>query len=440
MNLISRLQQIFHGFHKSFWVANSLEVFERIAYYGQAAVLSIFLRNYLHFSEVDAGKLSSIFGGLVYMLPIFAGTFADKYGFRKSFAFAFFVMAIGYFSIGAAGSQTFANFFQSFPLFWALVVVLVFTAIGASFIKPSVLGTIAKASKPETKSLGYAIYYTLVNLGGATGPLIAFFVRGSIGIQWVYTVSAASCALMFVTTLLFYREPESDSEFVQPGLWDKLKDMGRVLTNGRFMVFLLIFSLYWIMFWQIFVIVPFYLTDFISKDAPFEIIESVDAWAIIFLQVIVNRLSRRFPPVAAIVTGFATSTLCWVVIAIHPSIWNIIAGIFVWAIGEMIQAPRYYEYIADNAPKGQEALFQGYAFLPIAIAWFIGGTFGGWLYSALAKPLLIANNDTGVIRHPTELWLVLAGIGAIATTLMYFYNVYITRNIRQQNIQGVIKI
>lgn len=425
----SRTRKLFRNFHRSFWVANSLELFERLAYYAQQVVMIIFLRNHLKFSEIDAGTLSSVFGGFVYLLPIFAGTFADKYGFRKAFSFAFFVMMVGYFLIGSVGTPILSGVSSVIPLFWLLVILLVFTAVGESFIKPSVLGTIALATTPENKSLGYAIYYMLVNVGGAVGPLIAYFFRQRIGIESVYMVSATTCGLMFLGTLIFYRAPEAQVTAEQPSLKTKLADMAKVLVNGRFMIFLLIFSLYWIMFWQTFVIIPMYLTDFISKNAPFELIESVDAWAIIILQVIVNRMTKKLPPITAIVVGFGISTLTWFVIAIHPTVWMIVAALVVWSIGEMTQAPRYYEYIADHAPKGQEALFQGYAFLPIAIAWFIGGTFGAWLYATLTKGLLVrVSGAVRVVGEPTGIWLVLAGIGVVATLLMIMYNSYITRN------------
>lgn len=419
----SKLQKFFRSFHRSFWVANSLELFERLAYYAQAAVMSIFLRNYLNFSVVDATTLSSIFGFLVYLLPIFAGTIADKYGFRKAFTFAFLIMAIGYFLIGAIGLPILKPLVDNMSLFWLIVIVLVFTAIGESFIKPSVLGTVAFSTNSETKSLGYAIYYTLVNVGGATGPVIAYFVRNLVGIQWVYMVSALSCAMMLVGTLVFYRMPESASAIQQPSMKTKLLDMVKVVANGRFMVFLLIFSLYWITFWQIFITLPYYLTDFISKNAPFDLIESVDAWAIILLQVVVNRLTKKMPPITAIVLGFSVSALCWFVIAVQPSIAGVMAAMVVWSLGEMSMAPRYYEYIADQAPKGQEALFQGYAFLPIAIGYFAAGIVGGRLYASLAKQ---ANNPSGF-------WLVFGAIGIVATVLMVAYNSYLTRQAVESN-------
>ncbi len=392
-----------------------MELFERLAYYGQATVLSIFLRNHLHFDEIEAGQLSSVFNGLLYLLPIFAGTLADKFGFRKSFFIAFSVLAVGYFLIGSTGMKAFAGLYEGFSLYWVLVVILIFTAMGGSFIKPSVLGTIAVTSKPETKSLGYAVYYWLVNIGGATGPVIAYLVRDEFGIQFVYVVSALSCALMFFANLAFYKEVKDESKVVIESLGTKLKNLVVVLGNLKFMVFLLIFSLYWIMFWQIFIIVPYYVTDFISKDAPFEIIESADAWGIIALQLIVNFLTKKIPPRKAIIIGFAVSSLCWLVIAVHPTIWTIVAGLVVFALGEMTQAPRYYEYISDLAPKGQQGLFQGYAFLPIAIAWFVGGTFGGWLYVTFAKQS----------PNPNIVWFALFGVGVLATLLMSLYNRFV---------------
>jgi MFS family permease len=220
---------------------------------------------------------------------------------------------------------------------------------------------------------------------------------------------------MFVVNLLWYRDVDAGDAPTE-SLGEKIANLLRVLRNAKFMIFLLIFSLYWIMFWQIFVVIPFYITDFISPDAPFEIVMSVGAWSIIVLQLAVNRLTKRLPTKSAIVAGFAVSSLCWLVISLHPTVWTIVAGIVVWSLGEMTQAPRYYEYVSDLAPKGQQALFQGYAFLPIAIAWFIGGTLGGWLYTTYAKEA----------HNPAMVWYALFAIGVAATGLMWLYNLIVS--------------
>ena len=414
MKIKQKLTEVIQGFQMPFWVANIMELFERIAYYGQATILSVFLRDHLKFDEVTAGKLSSTFGGLIYFLPVFAGALADKFGFRKSFMFAFSVLAIGYFLIGSTGMTAFNSIYSGYDKFFILMLILIFTAIGGSFIKPSVLGTIALTSKEEFKSLGYAIYYWLVNIGAAIGPAIAFVIRGNMGIEFVFLISSISCLLMFFATLLFYKEPaNSYINELRPTLKQQIVNLLKVLVNLKFIIFLLIFSLYWLMFWQIFIVVPYYIVDHIDPHAPFEVIESMGAWSIILFQLIVNRLTKNVPTIHAIILGFFTSSLSWLVMLAYPSIPTIIAGIVVFSLGEMTQAPRYYQYIADLAPKGQEALFQGYAFLPIAIGWFVGGTFGGWLYKSYGK----------VSDRHDELFLILFGIGIVATVLMFIYHI-----------------
>jgi predicted MFS family arabinose efflux permease len=178
------------------------------------------------------------------------------------------------------------------------------------------------------------------------------------------------------------------------------------------MLLLLIYSLYWIIFWQEFIIIPYYITDFIGPETPYEIIQSWSgAGAIILLQIPLNRLTKNIPTRQAILLGFAISSLIWIIIGISPSLITIAAGIVAFSIGEMIQAPRYYEYISEIAPPGQQGLFQGYAFLPIAIARFVGDPIGGWLYQ-ISK----ASGNINVV------WLGLIGIGVLATVLMAIYN------------------
>jgi proton-dependent oligopeptide transporter, POT family len=422
--ILSRLKT---GFKGPFWVANIMELFERLAYYGQATILSIFLRDHLKFTELQAGQLSSIFGGLIYLLPVFAGTLADKYGFRKAFSFAFLVLAIGYFLIGSTGMEIFSGFYSNFNLYWILIVILIFTAVGGSFIKPSVLGTVALTTTPETKSLGFAIYYWLVNMGAAIGPLIAYFVRDAYGIEFVYMVSAISCSLMFVSTLLFFKEPVEKSPGDIQDLKTVMLNLFRVLQNFRFMIFLLVFGLYWILFWQFFIVIPFFISDFISPEAPIELILSTGAWTIIVLQIPVNWLTKRIPTQSAIIIGFILAALCWLLwyffLPTTPgnetlSIAIIVLGIFIFSVGEQTQAPRYYEYISELAPKGQVALFQGYAFLPIAFAWIFGGTLGGWLYQTF-----VTESD-----QPRMVFLALFLIGVAATILMYLYSLYVKRS------------
>lgn len=412
-----RMKLFKEGFHKTFWVANGMELFERLAYYGQQIVFMIYMRNKLGFSESEAGQLSGLFGGLIYLLPILGGTLADKWGFRRAFNVAFSVLALGYFLIGSVGMSAFSGLYEGMDLYWLMMVFLVFTAFGGSFIKPSVLGTVAVTTTSETKSLGFAIYYWLVNAGAMIGPTIAYFVRDSFGNEFVYVVSAVSCFAMLIVNMLLYKEVKGSGPEVVESLGKKITNLFVVLANIKFMIFLLIYSLYWIIFWQEFIIVPYYITDYIDVNAPYEIVQSwAGAGAIILLQIPINRMTKNIHTRKAILLGFAFSSLIWIIIGIYPSIPTIAAGIVAFAIGEMMQAPRYYEYISEIAPPGQQGLFQGYAFLPIAIARFVGDPLGGWLYQT-----------SKAAGKPEMVWFALIGIGVLATILMWFYNIYVAR-------------
>ncbi len=425
MEKTSGLAQIKSGFQPTFWVANGMELFERLAYYGQATILSVFLRDHLRFTEVEAGQLSSIFGGLIYFLPIFAGALADKFGFKKAFTFAFFVLAMGYFLIGSTGMSGFANYYSDSSLFVILSFILIFTAIGGAFIKPSVLGTVALTTTKESKSFGYAIYYWLVNMGAALGPLLAYLVRDSFGIEFVYLVSAISCGLMFLVTLIFFKEPQAKLDEQRDSLLQVIKNLWTVVKNIKFMIFLLIFALYWIVFWEFFIVIPFYISDYISPDAPIELILSVGAWTIILLQIPINRFTKNIPTPTAIMIGFVFAALSWFLLyfaevsGITVGLGLIVATIFLFSVGEQTQAPRFYEYLADLAPKGQAALFQGFAFLPVAIAWTLGGTFGGWIYHSFGRK---------EVGQPETVFLLIGLVGIAAALMMFVYNIYMKRN------------
>jgi len=417
VNITAELQKVKNGFLPSFWVANGMELFERLAYYGQQIVFMIYLRNNLGFSETEAGQLSGMFGGLIYLLPILAGTLADKWGFRRAFNIAFSILAIGYFLIGSMGMSVFSSIYGTEPNYWLLMSFLVLTAFGGSFIKPSVLGTVAVTSKEEVKSLGFAIYYWLVNVGAMIGPTIAYFVRDSFGNEFVYLVSSASCLAMLVVNLLLYKDVKGKGTEVVESLGKKITNLFVVLGNFKFMIFLLIYSLYWVIFWQEFIIVPYYVTDFIDKNYPYELLQSwAGAGAIILFQIPINRLTKNISTPNAILRGFAVSSLIWVIIGIHPSIITIAAGIIAFGIGEAIQAPRYYEYISKIAPAGQQGLYQGYAFLPIAIARFVGDPFGGWLYQ-----------NSKASGHPEYVWYSMISIGLLAAFFMYLYNRFVVK-------------
>src|SRR6185437_7920268 len=207
-----RIKEIREGFEPAFWVANISELFERLAYYAAFASLANYLHQSLGFPTEQTGVLAGIFGGLVWFLAIIGGAVADRLGFRRALSAAYLILTCSYFLLGSIGSSWMGPVRHAMPLFWVVLVILMLPALGISMVKPAVVGTTARTSKENVRSIGYSIYYTLVNVGGAAGPLVASVAHRHVGVQSVFRIAALSVLVMFFVVLLFFKEPRSSSD------------------------------------------------------------------------------------------------------------------------------------------------------------------------------------------------------------------------------------
>src|SRR5579884_1989552 len=205
MHLLTRLQEIRSGLERPFWIANISEIFERLAYYGAFASLALYLQQKLNFSTAQTGTLTGIFGGMVWFLAIFGGALADRLGFRRALSLAYLILTIAYFSLGSIGADWFAPIRNAVPLVTLVAIVLTLPALGVALVKPSVVGTTARASKENVRSVGYSIYYTLVNVGSTAGPYLASWVHRRGSMEGVFRMAAISVFAMLFFILLFFK-------------------------------------------------------------------------------------------------------------------------------------------------------------------------------------------------------------------------------------------
>ena len=416
---MSFLESLRTGFSRTFWVANVIELFERFAYYGSKAILAVYIADQVGLGpEAGTFLAGSVFNTLLYFLPVLAGTIVDRYGFKKSLLACFSIFSVGYFMIGLAGLPVGQPIVQAVGAKAWMVLALVVTAVGGSLIKPSIVGTVARTTTKDTASLGYSIYYTLVNFGGAIGPMLALLVRQNLGIAYVLVMSSLTSFALVFGTLAFYKEPPRPADAPEARSMARvLADMLTVFGNARFMAFLVIFSGFWAMFWHIFYALPFYVRDYLKVES-FELFETVDAWTIILVTVPVTALAKKLPPLTAMSLGFALATACWFLMALAPTVAFTVAAIAMFAIGEGLQSPRYYEYVAALAPKEQVGTYMGFAFLPIAIGTFVAG----WSSGYLVKHYVEGGNP-----QAPSMWLWVGAYGVVTTALMLLYDRFVAR-------------
>lgn len=212
-------------FHRAFYVANAMEIFERLAWYGFFTLSSLYItsptaQGGLGFSDQERGFLQGMIPFLLYLLPVITGALADRFGYRRMFLISFAIMCPSYYMLGQVHS------------FWAFFMVFLAVAVGAACFKPVVVGTIGRSTDDTNRGLGFGVFYTMVNIGGFIGPFIAGYVRA---VSWdlVFVMSAIWIGINFIPALFFYKEPEHDSNKDQRSLKMVLLEAQEVLGNGR---------------------------------------------------------------------------------------------------------------------------------------------------------------------------------------------------------------
>ena len=217
-------------FPGSFWVANTLEIFERMAWYGFFAVSSLYITGAvgeggLGFTDEDRGVLQGVVTFFLYLFPVVTGALADRYGFKKMLIAAFIVLIPSYYLLGQL--KTFPTFFLAFML----------VALGAAMFKPVIIGTVSKTTGEKTSSMGFGIFYMMVNIGGFIGPIVAGIVRGWSW-EYVFIASSGWIFINLIIVLIFFKEqPTKGGGSDARSLKQVLLDMVEVLGNGRFFLF-----------------------------------------------------------------------------------------------------------------------------------------------------------------------------------------------------------
>jgi MFS family permease len=467
----SLFQQLF-SMTRPFWMVNIMEMFERLAYYGVRVVIPIYIAQAdeiggLHFSQTDKGIIFLWWALFQSLTPMLSGGFADRYGYKKTIAVSVGIKMLGYLLMATQRE------------FYPFLIGCCTLALGTAIFKPGVQGTMCQSLTHKNSSVGWGTFYMLVNIGGFLGPPVAHFLYG---ISWpaVFYGCAAIVSLNFLM-LFTYKDPPAGGE--QKGnpfyvLWKTILN----IFNLRLIVFIIIMSGFWLMFMQLFDMLPNFIVDWVDSSNLVHTLhlpkfmlqlnstrgdQLAQEWMInanpaliILLVVFISWLVSRMRRVHSILIGISIASVGLVFAGFTTSGYFCMLGILIFSIGEMLSSPKMNEYLGVIAPEGKKGLYMGYANIPQGIGWGIGSVFAGHIYDKmgdkanLALDYLAKNfNITDVSRtdamnklvevtgmshvdatnmlwsayDPYKLWYQFAAIGIASAIGMYLYSLWVKK-------------
>jgi dipeptide/tripeptide permease len=465
------------GFPATFWTANVMELFERWAWYGMFILLALYFtgstdEGALGFTQSQKGLLMGTVVGILYVLPTITGAIADKFGYKRILILSYIILSTGYLLMGYVNQ--YGSMFMAF----------LYLAVGAGLFKPVISATITKTTTEKTASIGFGIFYMIVNIGAFVGPVVASKLR-EIDWQYAFIMSSAAIAVNLILVLLFYKEPEREKvdEPLGKTVREIFANLGKALTDYKLVIFLIIIIGFWTMYNQLFFTLPVFIeqwvntsgihswltgfwpwmADFVGTDDgninP-EMIVNIDALYIVFFQVLVSSLIMKYKPVNTIISGFLISSIGIALWFVTQNGFYLFLSILIFATGEMASSPRILEYIGKIAPKDRVAMYMGTYYLPLAGGNFLAGILSGDVYTRLSdKYYLLAlevekrgleipaisksfskndylekagelmqmsqqeiTNFLWVNYQPSNIWMLFSGIGLSTVILLFLYD------------------
>ena len=474
---------VMRSYNKRFWIASMMELFERWAWYGLFAVLALYLTGStddggLGFTHTEKGQIMGIVTAILYLLPLFTGVIADKIGYKLSLIIAYALLISGYYTMGEVHSYT------------MVFIVFLWVAVGAAMFKPVASAMVTKNTDESNSTLGFGIFYMMVNIGGFIGPAFSSTLRTQFGWKIIFVQAASAIALNLIILLLFYKERDrvKNTETISEALKSSLLNIWEAVKDSRLSVLLVIMVGFWTMFNQLFYTLPTFIEDWVNTRALHDTIAEVSPWiasamsgggesvnpemlinldagAIILFQLMVSYFVLRLRHVSAMITGFIIASIGIGITFYTGNGLYTIVGIVIFAIGEMMTNPTFSSFIALISPKGKEALYMGTYFLPVFLGNFLTTFVSGNLYEAWSDKLSLlqaemlkrgidmpeisqeftknnyfasASEKLGMTENemtqfiwdtysPNKIWYVIVGIGVVTILALTVYDRVVIR-------------
>lgn len=451
------------NFPRAFWVANTVELFERAAYYGLFIAITLYLSRIIGFNDIEAGTIAGTFSALLYFLPTFAGAYADKIGFRKSLILAFGLLTLGYAGMGVLpsmfesaglakyGDTTVFSGLETSGYRYAVLPAMALIILGGSFIKSVITGTVAKETTKENRARGYSIFYAMVNVGAFSGKTIVKPLReawGNEGLIWISYFSAVMTLLGLVVVFLLYSSKKHEGE--GKTIKQLIDSFVRVVTNGRLIVLILIITGFWMVQHQMYATMPKYVLRLAGEGASPSWYANVNPLVVFTTVGLVTHFMRKRSALFSMTVGMfimpvsalfmaSGNMMSGDILGMHPVAFMMVVGIAFQGFAETFISPRFLEYFSLQAPKGEEGLYLGFSHLHSFISSILGFVMSGFLLDKYCPdPRLFDTHEewAAAASNAHYIWFYFVGIAMISAVSLIIYGKVVKRLDRKKQISA----
>jgi MFS family permease len=337
------------------------------------------------YSVKQAGLAVSAYGVGNLGASLLGGHLADKLGRRQTIVLSMF---------SGAASMMLLSQAHSFGLIVALVTL---TGLANEFYRPASQALLADIVPAGQRTTAFAALRVSFNAGFAFGPATAGLLA-AYGYFWLFAGDAATSVLFGLVVLLALprgvHNPQNNAS------WGEAL---RVLRHDRRLHQLLLANFaIGLVFFQLGSVFGLHVTGLGFSPAAYGAIVSFNGALIVFCELPLTRLTRKFPARRVMAAGYLLCATGFSLNAFAHTIPAMLLCMVIFTAGEMITMPTAVAYLAELAPPHMRGRYMGFSGLTWAAALIIGPAGGLRLFAAA----------------PTAYWITCAAVGAFAAAII----------------------
>lgn len=367
--------------------------------------LMIYASKRLNAPLTSVASLLSLNALMGLIASFLGGPLIDRFGRKWIMVLSLIANGLGYLALGYA--DTFVEFAALLSLNGAANPLY---RVGADAM-------MADLVPKEDRIDAYALLRLSNNVGVAIGPAIGGFIAASSYTLAFYFAAGGMITFSLLLTR-FARETlpsranglSPNSTLIEKQPKEKLGGYLEILKDKPYMGFIFSFTLVTMCATLIWVLLPVYATE--THNVPMQLygfIPTTNAVMVVTLQLLITRITKRFPDLPVVAFGSVFYTVAVGAVAFMHSFPGFLVCMVVMTLGELIIVPTSSAYVANHAPVDKRGRYMSLYTLTWGMAMGTAPVFGGFLSD---------------VYGPSAIWIGGAIIGAMSVLAFTLLNRY----------------